>query len=86
VLQSWRAPSTCRLGGSTGKQLLESVVQLNNPPHTNNTPVCASVLPQAMLLMDVHVHLSGCEVIGLLGGTWTPGERLLRITAAYPCR
>jgi hypothetical protein len=53
-----------------------------------NTTVhlCCASCVQAMLLMDVHVHLSGCEVIGLLGGTWQPDKRLLTITDAYPCR
>jgi protein MYSM1 len=36
--------------------------------------------------MDVHVHLSGCEVIGLLGGSWDADRRVLRVTDAYPCR
>lgn len=60
-------------------------VQQAPPPHTL-TPPCLFLSPQALLLMDVHVHLSGCEVIGLLGGTWQPQQRLLRVTAAYPCR
>lgn len=42
--------------------------------------------PQAMLLMEVHSHLSSCEIIGLLGGMWDVNSRSLKIMAAYPCR
>lgn len=36
--------------------------------------------------MDLHAHLSSCEVIGLLGGSWDPGARAMRVQRAYPCR
>lgn len=35
--------------------------------------------------MDFHAHLSGYEVIGLLGGRFDPGQRALHIEEAYPC-
>ena len=41
---------------------------------------------QATLLMDVHAHLSGSEVIGLLGGTWEPESRRICVSRAFPCR
>lgn len=50
-------------------------------------PSCGSCFcVQAILVMEVHAHLSSCEIIGLLGGIWQPATRLMRITAAYPCR
>ena len=36
--------------------------------------------------MDVHAHLASSEVIGLLGGTWEPGSRRIRVVRAFPCR
>lgn len=36
--------------------------------------------------MDFHAHLSGVEVIGLLGGHWDPAARRLIISHAFPCR
>lgn len=68
-----RASRCVRVGGPAG----------NSSPHPYP---CLLLSHQALLLMDVHVHLSGCEVIGLLGGTWQPQQRLLRVTVAYPCR
>ena len=41
---------------------------------------------QALLVMDFHAHLSSCEVIGLLGGTWDPQQRRITVRAAYPCQ
>lgn len=35
--------------------------------------------------MDFHAHLSGYEVIGLLGGRFDPSQRALHIEEAYPC-
>ncbi len=47
---------------------------------------CVNMLTQAMVTMEVHAHLSSCEVIGLLGGTWDPCARALCVTEAHPCR
>ena len=50
-------------------------------------PVCSGaaaqpfhivVAPAAELIMDFHAHLSTCEVIGILGGTWDQESRTLR--------
>ena len=40
---------------------------------------------QALLVMDFQAHLSGYEVIGLLGGRWDPGTLRIEIVAAFPC-
>jgi SHAQKYF class myb-like DNA-binding protein len=49
-------------------------------------PFSVSMSPDALLVMDFHAHLSTCEVIGLLGGTFDATTKALTITAAYPCR
>ncbi len=41
---------------------------------------------QAAVVMDFHAHLSGSEVIGLLGGRWDAEARRLAVTHAFPCR
>jgi len=37
---------------------------------------------QVNLVMDFHAHLCGCEIIGLLGGTWHPKERRMQVDSA----
>jgi protein MYSM1 len=49
-------------------------------------PFAVSMSPDALLVMDFHAHLSTCEVIGLLGGTFDATSKQLSIVAAYPCR
>ena len=34
---------------------------------------------QVNLVMDFHAHLCGCEIIGLLGGTWDPKARSMQV-------
>ena len=49
-------------------------------------PFSVTMAPEAHIVMDFHAHLSTCEIIGLLGGTFDAEKRALCITAAYPCR
>lgn len=49
-------------------------------------PFTVEVEPKALMAMDFHSHLSGFEIIGLLGGTWDGDQKLLRVVEAYPCR
>ena len=39
----------------------------------------------ALIVMDVHAHISKTEVIGLLGGQYNQEQRALHITIAQPC-
>ena len=41
---------------------------------------------QAALLMDLHSHLSSCEIIGLLGGRWDADAKTITVVRAYPCQ
>lgn len=36
--------------------------------------------------MDFHAHLDRHEVIGLLAGSWSSEQRLLRVERAFPVR
>lgn len=39
----------------------------------------------AMLVIDIHAHISGNEVIGLLGGLYSREEKALQVAVAEPC-
>ena len=49
-------------------------------------PFAVAVAPEALLLMDLHAHLSRFEVIGYLGGTWDRERRAIAVERAFPCR
>ncbi|XP_010870279.1 histone H2A deubiquitinase MYSM1 isoform X1 [Esox lucius] len=40
---------------------------------------------EALLIMDLHAHVSMGEVIGLLGGAYSLEDKVLKIVAAEPC-
>ncbi|XP_018589743.2 histone H2A deubiquitinase MYSM1 isoform X3 [Scleropages formosus] len=48
-------------------------------------PFQVLVCAEALVVMDMHAHVSMGEVIGLLGGGYTEGEKVLKICAAEPC-
>ncbi|ROL55550.1 Histone H2A deubiquitinase MYSM1 [Anabarilius grahami] len=48
-------------------------------------PYRVIVCAEALIVMDIHAHVSMGEVIGLLGGTYEEEEKVLKICAAEPC-
>ncbi|XP_076009318.1 histone H2A deubiquitinase MYSM1 [Genypterus blacodes] len=48
-------------------------------------PFQVVVYAEALLIMDMHAHVSWGEVIGLLGGTFNDEDKVLKICAAEPC-
>ncbi|XP_029001689.1 histone H2A deubiquitinase MYSM1 [Betta splendens] len=48
-------------------------------------PFQVIVCTETLLIMDMHAHVSRCEVIGLLGGIFKKDEKVLKICAAEPC-
>eukprot|EP00079_Xenopus_tropicalis_P024395 XP_012817010.1 PREDICTED: histone H2A deubiquitinase MYSM1 isoform X3 [Xenopus tropicalis] len=48
-------------------------------------PFQVKVTCEAMLILDLHAHVSMAEVIGLLGGRYTESESVVEICAAEPC-
>ncbi|XP_041134178.1 histone H2A deubiquitinase MYSM1-like isoform X1 [Polyodon spathula] len=48
-------------------------------------PFQVRVSGEALVVMDMHAHVSMAEVIGLLGGGYSEGERVLEICVAEPC-
>jgi protein MYSM1 len=49
-------------------------------------PFAVELGSAALLVCELHAHLSSNEVIGLLGGEWLPQERRLVVRRAFPCR
>ncbi|XP_041064442.1 histone H2A deubiquitinase MYSM1 isoform X1 [Carcharodon carcharias] len=48
-------------------------------------PFLVKVASEALLVMDMHAHVSMAEVIGLLGGRYSSGNKVLEICVAEPC-
>ncbi|XP_019356766.1 PREDICTED: histone H2A deubiquitinase MYSM1 isoform X2 [Gavialis gangeticus] len=48
-------------------------------------PFQVKVASEALLIMDLHSHVSMAEVIGLLGGRYSEADRIVEICAAEPC-
>ncbi|KAJ8277831.1 hypothetical protein GJAV_G00080610 [Gymnothorax javanicus] len=48
-------------------------------------PFRVLVCAEALVVMDMHAHVSMGEVIGLLGGAYSEEEKVLKICAAEPC-
>ncbi|XP_056459887.1 histone H2A deubiquitinase MYSM1 isoform X2 [Gadus chalcogrammus] len=48
-------------------------------------PFRVMVCSEALLIMDMHAHVSRGEVIGLLGGTFNQKDKVLKISVAEPC-
>uniref|UniRef100_A0A8D0HDJ9 Myb-like, SWIRM and MPN domain-containing protein 1 n=1 Tax=Sphenodon punctatus TaxID=8508 RepID=A0A8D0HDJ9_SPHPU len=48
-------------------------------------PFQVKIAPEALLIMDLHAHVSMAEVIGLLGGRYSEADRMVEVYAAEPC-
>ncbi|XP_048207383.1 deubiquitinase MYSM1 isoform X5 [Perognathus longimembris pacificus] len=48
-------------------------------------PFQVKVASEALLIMDLHAHVSMAEVIGLLGGRYLEANKVVEICAAEPC-
>ncbi|CAI5777064.1 histone H2A deubiquitinase MYSM1 isoform X1 [Podarcis lilfordi] len=48
-------------------------------------PFQVMVAAEALLIMDLHAHVSMAEVIGLLGGRYSETDGIVEICAAEPC-
>ena len=78
-----------RMGETTESCELTSLSEFVGPAGTGAPlaqPFKVSVSRNALLVADLHAHLSGYEVIGLLGGKFDADTRSLSILEAFPCR
>ncbi|XP_023558439.1 histone H2A deubiquitinase MYSM1 isoform X2 [Octodon degus] len=48
-------------------------------------PFQVKVASEALLIMDLHAHVSMAEVIGLLGGRYSEVDKIVEVYAAEPC-
>ncbi|XP_059945853.1 deubiquitinase MYSM1 isoform X2 [Mesoplodon densirostris] len=48
-------------------------------------PFQVKVASEALLIMDLHAHVSMAEVIGLLGGRYSEVDKTVEVCAAEPC-
>ncbi|XP_068054977.1 deubiquitinase MYSM1 isoform X1 [Anomalospiza imberbis] len=48
-------------------------------------PFQVKVSSEALLIMDLHSHVSLAEVIGLLGGKYSEADKIVEVCAAEPC-
>ncbi|KAM4872358.1 deubiquitinase MYSM1 isoform 1-T1 [Thomomys bottae] len=48
-------------------------------------PFQVRVASEALLIMDLHAHVSMAEVIGLLGGRYLEADKVVEVCAAEPC-
>uniref|UniRef100_A0A674H2V2 Myb-like, SWIRM and MPN domain-containing protein 1 n=1 Tax=Taeniopygia guttata TaxID=59729 RepID=A0A674H2V2_TAEGU len=48
-------------------------------------PFQVKVSSEALLIMDLHSHVSLAEVIGLLGGKYSEADKIVEVRAAEPC-
>ncbi|NWX16700.1 MYSM1 deubiquitinase, partial [Aegotheles bennettii] len=48
-------------------------------------PFQVKVSSEALLIMDLHSHVSMAEVIGLLGGRYSEADKVVQVCAAEPC-
>ncbi|XP_040834414.1 deubiquitinase MYSM1 isoform X1 [Ochotona curzoniae] len=48
-------------------------------------PFQVKVASEALLIMDLHAHVSMAEVIGLLGGRYSEADKIVEVFAAEPC-
>ncbi|NXF98031.1 MYSM1 deubiquitinase, partial [Eubucco bourcierii] len=48
-------------------------------------PFQVKVSSEALLIMDLHSHVSMAEVIGLLGGRYSEADKIVEVYAAEPC-
>ncbi|XP_027734840.1 histone H2A deubiquitinase MYSM1 [Empidonax traillii] len=48
-------------------------------------PFKVKVSSEALLVMDLHSHVSLAEVIGLLGGRYSEADKIVEVCAAEPC-
>ncbi|XP_012298181.1 deubiquitinase MYSM1 isoform X1 [Aotus nancymaae] len=48
-------------------------------------PFQVKVASEALLIMDLHAHVSMAEVIGLLGGRYSEADKVVEVCAAEPC-
>ncbi|XP_075688812.1 deubiquitinase MYSM1 isoform X2 [Rhinoderma darwinii] len=79
--------SKCPKGSRTSKSSFDpfQLIPCSDFTAEKPAPFRVKVSAEAMLILDLHAHVSMAEVIGLLGGSYSESERVIEICAAEPC-
>ncbi|XP_069088671.1 deubiquitinase MYSM1 isoform X1 [Pleurodeles waltl] len=82
-----RKPSKCPKGPRQIKSTFDPflLIPCCSFNEENQEPFRVKVAAEALLIMDLHAHVSMAEVIGLLGGRYSESDKILEICAAEPC-
>jgi SHAQKYF class myb-like DNA-binding protein len=82
-LRNRKSISWAQLGNDTDPLTMVRCSRYASP---EAQPLKIFVHSNAMLLADLHAHLSQIEIIGFLGGKWEPDKLTITIEEAFPCK
>ncbi|XP_073499827.1 deubiquitinase MYSM1 [Phyllobates terribilis] len=79
--------SKCHKGSRPSKSSFDpfQLIPCSDFTEEKRAPFHVKVSAEAMLILDLHAHVSMAEVIGLLGGRYSEAERIVEICGAEPC-
>ncbi|KAM9358024.1 histone H2A deubiquitinase MYSM1 [Symphorus nematophorus] len=80
-----RQPKPCKISRFKGSFDPFQLIPCRSFGEDVQEPFQVIVCAETLLIMDMHAHVSRGEVIGLLGGTFSEEEKVLKICAAEPC-
>ncbi|XP_056133349.1 histone H2A deubiquitinase MYSM1 [Lampris incognitus] len=80
-----RQPKHCKVSRHKGSFDPFQLIPCRSFGEDVQEPFQVIVCAEALLIMDMHAHVSRAEVIGLLGGAFNEEEKVLKICAAEPC-
>ncbi|XP_044156997.1 deubiquitinase MYSM1 [Bufo gargarizans] len=79
--------SKCSKGSRPSKSSFDpfQLIPCSDFTEEKPAPFRVKVSAEAMLILDLHAHVSMAEVIGLLGGSYSEDDGIIEICAAEPC-
>ncbi|KAG7259201.1 hypothetical protein CRUP_016081, partial [Coryphaenoides rupestris] len=80
-----RRPKPCKMARHKGSYDPFQLIMCRSFGEDVKEPFRVVVCSEALLIMDMHAHVSRGEVIGLLGGTFSHHDNVLKIRVAEPC-
>ncbi|CAL8307043.1 unnamed protein product [Lota lota] len=80
-----RQPKPCKIARHKGSFDPFQLIMCKSFGEDVKEPFRVMVCSEALLIMDMHAHVSRGEVIGLLGGTFNHEDKVLKISVAEPC-
>ncbi|KAM4641137.1 deubiquitinase MYSM1 [Discoglossus pictus] len=80
-------PSKCSKGSRSVKSSFDpfQLIPCALYSEEKREPFRVKVSAEALLILDLHAHISMAEVIGLLGGRYSESDRVVEICTAEPC-